>query len=103
MRSGTSSKRWAKNPKHCMDNATTSALLPIAILSTGKALPGSKVTSAELDARLSKPAGWVQKRSGIVYRHHAHIDEHQSAVAAEALHDALARASIDPGSIDLLL
>jgi 3-oxoacyl-[acyl-carrier-protein] synthase-3 len=78
-------------------------ILPLAILSTGKALPGRKVTSAELDIRLSKSPGWVQKRSGIDYRYHADRHEHQSAVAAAALADACIRGGIDPGSIDLLL
>ncbi|MGN6653691.1 3-oxoacyl-[acyl-carrier-protein] synthase III C-terminal domain-containing protein [Trinickia sp.] len=76
--------------------------LPVSILSSGKALPGRKVTSSELDTRLSKSAGWVQKRSGIAYRFHAN-DEHQSAVAAQALHDALARGGIERDSIDLLI
>ena len=76
--------------------------LPISIRSSGKALPGRKVTSCELDARLSKPAGWAQKRSGISCRFHAN-DEHQSAVAAQALQDALMRGGIEPSSIDLLI
>ena len=78
-------------------------ILPISILSTGKALPGRKVTSAELDTRLSKPAGWVQKRSGIAYRFHAHDNEHQSVVAAQALQDAMTRVGIERDSIDLLI
>lgn len=78
-------------------------LLPLTILSTGKALPRRKVTSSELDVRLGKPPGWVQRRSGVEYRYHAERDEHQSALAALALRDACARGSIDPGSIDLLL
>jgi 3-oxoacyl-[acyl-carrier-protein] synthase III len=86
-----------------MNNATKPAILPIAILSSGKALPGRKISSAELDARLSKPAGWVQKRSGVDYRYHAHNHESQSVIAAQALHDALARGAIEPGSVDLLI
>jgi 3-oxoacyl-[acyl-carrier-protein] synthase-3 len=77
-------------------------VLPVSILSSGKALPGRKVTSSELDVRLSKSAGWVQKRSGIEYRFHAN-EEHQSAVAVQALQDALARGGIEPESIDLLI
>lgn len=86
-----------------MPDTTKPAILPITILSSGKALPGSKVTSAELDVRLSKPAGWVQKRSGIVYRFYAHKGESQSVIAAQALRDALSRGAIEPGSIDLLI
>lgn len=82
-----------------MDNI----LLPLAILASGKALPRRKVTSAELDERLSKPSGWVQQRSGIVHRFHAELDEHQSSYAAAAIADACARGGIDPASIDLLI
>jgi 3-oxoacyl-[acyl-carrier-protein] synthase III len=80
-----------------------SAILPLAILSTGKALPRRKVPSAELDAALSMSAGSVRKRSGIDHRYHAADDESQSGIAARALHDALARAGIDAASIDLVL
>lgn len=76
--------------------------LPVSIVSSGKALPGRKVTSSELDARLSKSPGWVRKRSGIDHRFHAN-DEHQSAVAAQALNDALALGGIAADSIDLLI
>ncbi|MBN3751631.1 ketoacyl-ACP synthase III [Paraburkholderia sp. Tr-20389] len=86
-----------------MSDTTKPAILPVRILSSGKALPGRKVTSHELDVRLSKPSGWVQKRSGIAYRFHAHDCESQSDIAAQALHDAFANGGIDPGSIDLLI
>lgn len=78
-------------------------MLPLTILSTGKALPRRKVSSAELDVVLSMTAGSVRKRSGIEHRYHATHDESQSGLAARALHDALARAGIDAASIDLVL
>jgi 3-oxoacyl-[acyl-carrier-protein] synthase III len=77
--------------------------LPILIRSTGKALPARRVYSSELDRLLSRPAGFVQKSSGIEYRHQADLIESQSELAARALHDALNRAQLSPGSIDLLL
>ncbi|RQH05643.1 3-oxoacyl-[acyl-carrier-protein] synthase III C-terminal domain-containing protein [Paraburkholderia dinghuensis] len=86
-----------------MISTTKPSILPVTILSSGKVLPGRKISSAELDVRLSKPAGWVQKRSGIEYRFHAHNHESQSVIAAKALHDALARGKIEPDSIDLLI
>ncbi|WP_327343724.1 3-oxoacyl-[acyl-carrier-protein] synthase III C-terminal domain-containing protein [Caballeronia glebae] len=66
-------------------------------------MPAHRVTSAELDITLAKPSGYVEKRSGIRYRYHAGPDESQSALAARALDDALARGGIDASSIDLLL
>jgi 3-oxoacyl-[acyl-carrier-protein] synthase-3 len=77
--------------------------MPLSVLACGKALPTRKVFSSELDERLSKPAGWVQKRSGVMYRYHAENNDPQSALATRALHDALARGHIAPDSIDLLI
>lgn len=53
-------------------------MLPIHLLSTGKALPEQQVTSAELDARLGHRAKYVRKKSGIDVRHHATLAERQS-------------------------
>ncbi|WP_245587276.1 3-oxoacyl-[acyl-carrier-protein] synthase III C-terminal domain-containing protein [Comamonas composti] len=80
-----------------------SLFLPLTILATGKALPSRCVLSSELDLQLGKPRGHVQKRSGMVQRYYARDDECQSDLAARALQDALARADLRPGSIDLLL
>ena len=60
-------------------------MLPIHLLSTGKALPEQRVTSAELDTRLGHSAGYVRKKSGIDVRHHATLAEHQSALAGAAV------------------
>jgi len=79
------------------------AVLPLKILSTGAALPKHCVTSSELDLRLGKKPGYVEKRSGIVHRFHAADDASQAELAVAALDDALTRADIDPASIDLLI
>ncbi|MGP2842398.1 3-oxoacyl-[acyl-carrier-protein] synthase III C-terminal domain-containing protein [Serratia nematodiphila] len=78
-------------------------LLPLKIIATGAALPPNRVASSALDARLGKPAGYVEKRSGIVYRYHAADDASQAELAAAALQDALARRAIPADSIDLLI
>lgn len=85
------------------DGVPVSICVPLTILSTGKALPARKVTSADLDITLSRRAGSVRKRSGIIHRFYADNDESQSGLAARALQDALARGGIEPDSIDLLL
>ena len=77
-------------------------LLPLKIIATGAALPPNRVAST-LDAHLGKPAGYVEKRSGIVYRYHAADDASQAELAAAALQDALARSAIPAASIDLLI
>lgn len=48
-----------------------------------------------------KPAGYVEKRSGIVYRYHAADDASRAELAAAALQNALARSAIPAASIDL--
>ncbi|MFT4267246.1 MAG: 3-oxoacyl-[acyl-carrier-protein] synthase III C-terminal domain-containing protein [Xenophilus sp.] len=78
-------------------------MLPLRLIATGKALPAERVTSAALDLRLGHAQGYVQKRSGVVWRYHAAAHESQSALAAKALHDAVHRAGIRLDSIDLLI
>jgi 3-oxoacyl-[acyl-carrier-protein] synthase-3 len=79
------------------------ALLPLSIIATGAALPPGRVDSCTLDAVLNRPAGDVEKRSGVRHRYHAALDASQAELAAQALEDALARQRIEPGSIDLLI
>jgi len=80
--------------------APTTAL---KIIATGIALPGEKIVSATLDRQLGKPEGYVERRSNILWRYHATAEASQAALAAEALHNALASASLVPSSIDLLI
>lgn len=75
----------------------------IKIAATGVALPEQRVTSSELDTRLGKPRGYVEKRSGIAWRYHASDSASQAALAAAALHDALNRHHIPADSVDLLI
>lgn len=79
------------------------ALLPLALLASGKALPSRCISSSALDVQLGRAAGYVEQKSGVQHRHHAASGEHQAELAAAALRDAMARGGIRPGSIDLLL
>lgn len=83
------------------DTTLPQGLVPLKIISTGIALPDRRVTSAELDVRLNKPAGYVESRSGI--SHHADDRASQAELGAAALNDALRRQRIDSASVDLLL
>ncbi|AKJ42661.1 3-oxoacyl-[acyl-carrier-protein] synthase III C-terminal domain-containing protein [Pragia fontium] len=78
-------------------------MLPIRIISTGKALPAEKISSSELDLRLNKTSGFVKKKSGVDYRYFSSVNDFQSDLAAAALRDAINAAQIQPSSIDLLL
>nr|WP_312976137.1 3-oxoacyl-[acyl-carrier-protein] synthase III C-terminal domain-containing protein [Atlantibacter hermannii] len=75
----------------------------LKIISTGMALPADRLTSSDLDFRLGKPSGYVEKRSGIHTRYHASHTARQADLAAEALHDALRAASLAPASVDLVI
>lgn len=78
-------------------------LTAIKIITTGISVPETPVTSSELDVRLGKPKGYVEKRSGIIRRYHADYTASQAELAAQALHNALNTGSLLPSSVDLLI
>jgi len=66
----------------------------------GTALPDTVVTNADLEARLDTSDTWIVERSGIRERR---IGGTVAGLATEASREALARAGVDPGDVDLLL
>ncbi|UZA38377.1 hypothetical protein LP090_11100 [Moraxella bovis] len=78
-------------------------ILPLRLIATGKVLPQQKVHSGELDKHLNKPDGYVQKRSGILYRHHADLHLTQAELAGQAILDACKQANLSLSDIDLLI
>ncbi|MDC9589251.1 3-oxoacyl-[acyl-carrier-protein] synthase III C-terminal domain-containing protein [Xenorhabdus sp. XENO-10] len=78
-------------------------LIPLKIIASGTALPENKVYSSDLDLRLNKPSGFVEKHSGIEYRYHSDYQASQAKLAVDALHDTLKTHQIQPDSIDLLI
>ena len=78
-------------------------MIPVKLISTGKALPASCITSALLDEGFGNKVGYTLKRSGVVSRYFASSTESQSQLGAAALLDALKNASLNVGSIDLLI
>ncbi|MBI6549147.1 3-oxoacyl-[acyl-carrier-protein] synthase III C-terminal domain-containing protein [Xenorhabdus lircayensis] len=82
---------------------SSNELIPLKIIASGTALPAHKVYSSDLDLKLNKPNGFVQKRSGIEYRYHSDYEASPAKLAAEALHNTLQTHQISPGSIDLLI
>jgi 3-oxoacyl-[acyl-carrier-protein] synthase-3 len=79
------------------------AMVPLKIVSTGKALPSQRVTAAELDAKLGRPAGYTLDKGGVRERHFASAEETQGELGAKALHDALARGGLSTRSLDLVI
>nr|WP_314265040.1 3-oxoacyl-[acyl-carrier-protein] synthase III C-terminal domain-containing protein [uncultured Moellerella sp.] len=78
-------------------------LAPLKIISSGIALPANKILSTELDVKLNKKLGYVEKHAGIEYRYHANNDDSQALLAAQALANTLAAQQIAPNSIDALI
>lgn len=75
----------------------------LRIVATGSALPSQRVTAEMLDQQLGRPAGWALARGGVHTRYFAGPQESQSQLGAAALHDALQRAGLTVGDVDLLI
>jgi 3-oxoacyl-[acyl-carrier-protein] synthase-3 len=69
----------------------------------GVALPDEVVTSAELDSRLGRPAGWVEARTGVRARRRAADGELAYLLGAAAARRALARAATHPDELDAIV
>ncbi|MES2319465.1 MAG: ketoacyl-ACP synthase III [Pseudomonadota bacterium] len=78
-------------------------MIPVRLLSVGKAVPSRTVSSESLDASLGRPPGYTFKKSGVRSRFFAAAEETQSQLGAAALHDALRNAALQPSSIELLI
>jgi 3-oxoacyl-[acyl-carrier-protein] synthase III len=82
------------------------ALLPVTspvMSGMGMALPAHLVASTEIDQRLGKPNGWLERACGVASRHVAGPDETQEAMAAAAARSALKDAGLELADVDLLL
>lgn len=82
------------------------ALLPVTspvMTGMGMALPARLVASTEIDQRLGKPNGWLERACGVASRHVAGPDETQEAMAAAAARSALKDAGLELADVDLLL
>ncbi len=73
------------------------------IIGTASCLPEHEVTSAEIDLRLGREAGWLEAACGVSVRRHAAPDEDQVAMAVTASKRALDAAGLDAGALDLIL
>lgn len=74
----------------------------VKIAGIGKYLPETVVTSAELEARMNLPAGWIEHHTGVVERRHAR-GETVSEMGAHAARAALADARLEVGDVDMIV
>jgi 3-oxoacyl-[acyl-carrier-protein] synthase-3 len=74
-----------------------------AILGVAMAVPDRLVSNEEIALRIGIDEAWIAKRTGTASRPWARPGERMSDFAARAATDALARAGIEPGDLDLVL
>jgi 3-oxoacyl-[acyl-carrier-protein] synthase-3 len=70
---------------------------------TGSALPRTRVSNAELAARVDTSDEWIVERTGIRFRHIAEPDETTATLGAGAAREALAAAGLEPSDIGLII
>ena len=70
---------------------------------TGSALPRTRVSTAELAARVDTSDEWIVERTGIRFRHIAEPDETTATLGADAAKQALAAAGLEPSDIGLII
>lgn len=74
------------------------------IAATGRYVPEKVLTNADLDAMLGEPVGeWLVKNVGIERRHVMAADQVTSDLCVAAARQALERAGVSPGEVDLLI
>lgn len=73
------------------------------IKGTGSALPRTKVSNAELAAKVDTTDEWIVERTGIKFRHIAEDDETTSSLATEAARKALDASRLSAKDIDLIV
>src|SRR5256714_10753618 len=73
------------------------------ILGTGHSYPESILTNADLEKIVDTTDEWITTRTGIKQRRKAAPGEYTSQFATRASREAIERAGIDPGEIDLIL
>jgi 3-oxoacyl-[acyl-carrier-protein] synthase-3 len=75
----------------------------VEIVSTGRYLPKNEVTNHELAKRVNTSDEWITTRTGIRARRLAPDGEGTADMAAAAARQAMDRAGVDPGEVDLLI
>lgn len=76
---------------------------PIGILSAGAYVPKTALSAADLAARTGIPEAVIRDKFGIETRPIPGPEDHSGAMGLWAAEDAVGRAGVDPGEIDLVL
>ncbi len=73
------------------------------VTGTGKAVPAKALTNFDLEKLVDTNDAWIRERSGIERRHILESHKTNSDLAAEAAHNAMAEAGVEPEEIDCIL
>jgi len=73
------------------------------ILGMGHAYPAGVLTNADLEKMVETSDEWITSRTGIKQRHKAAKDEFTSQFGVKASRQALERAGVDAGEVDLIV
>lgn len=73
------------------------------IVATGSYLPEKTLTNSDLEKMVDTTDAWIMQRVGIHTRHIASDEQTTSFMAHEATKKALARASIEPNDLDMII
>ncbi|GIU87633.1 MAG: 3-oxoacyl-[acyl-carrier-protein] synthase 3 [Acidimicrobiia bacterium] len=77
--------------------------LPVALAGWGTAVPATRLTNAQLEARVDTSDAWIVERTGIRERRVAGADETTATLATDAAAAAIKRAGLSPTDIDLMI
>jgi 3-oxoacyl-[acyl-carrier-protein] synthase III len=78
-------------------------IVPVAVTGWGTALPHTRLTNADLEARLDTSDEWIVARTGIRERRVAAPSETSATLATDASAAAIKHAGLVPDDVDLLV
>lgn len=77
--------------------------MKILLKACSRVLPGSLISSQQLETKCQLTAGWMEKNTGVRSRYWAGHDDSISSIAAKALQAALDEAELNCADLDLML
>ncbi|HZW10253.1 MAG TPA: beta-ketoacyl-ACP synthase III [Phycisphaerales bacterium] len=95
---GTSSRGGAR-----LESGGTGLVLGVHVTGYGYYLPKQVITNADLAAMVDTSDEWILERTGIRSRHRAGSHEATSDLAIAAATDAMNRAGVAPGDLDMVV
>src|SRR5213080_1409655 len=75
----------------------------VSITGWAAVAPATRLTNADLEARIDTSDSWIVERTGIRERRIAGPDESTATLAFDAASDAIKRAGLTPHDIDFMI